>query len=47
MKEFIQKIADKLLCKHTWDVIKTTSYLNCDKHLMVCTKCGKTKKITL
>lgn len=32
---------------HSYTVIRTTVYPDCDKHLMVCSKCGKTKVIRL
>lgn len=45
MKEFFQKLATKWFCMHEYQIVKTTNYVHCYKHLLICTKCGKTKVV--
>lgn len=42
-KEAILNYLDKLGCKHDWKKVETTVYVNYDKHLFICQKCGKMK----
>lgn len=45
MKKTIIEIFEKLACKHEWEILRTTEYVDCYKHLLVCKKCGKVRTI--
>lgn len=54
MKEFILGLLDKWSCKHTWDLHRrVNTFWEKDKvpykikDTLICTKCGKIKKIVL
>lgn len=47
MWQALIKLVEKLTCCHNWEVVYTTSYTHCNKHLLRCVKCGKIKKVTL
>lgn len=46
MKELFKKWLEKLACRHEWTIIAKTSYTDCNRYLLVCSKCGKLKKET-
>lgn len=54
-KELIKGLLQKLSCKHDWELIETTRVFDefsgnlpaYRKHLYVCKKCGKFKKIKM
>lgn len=44
MKELFKKWLKKLACRHEWTIIAKTSYTDCNRYLLVCSKCGKLKR---
>lgn len=44
MKELFKKWLEKLACGHEWTIIAKTSYTDCNRYLLVCSKCGKLKR---
>jgi hypothetical protein len=44
MKELFKKWLEKLACRHEWTIIAKTSYTDCNRYLLVCSKCGKLKR---
>lgn len=47
MWQALIKLVEKWACMHKWEVIRTTLYAHCNKHLLKCMECGKIKKIKL
>lgn len=54
MKEIINKLLEKWTCKHDWELLKHIREYWSDKDnivghqfILVCTKCGKIKKIKI
>lgn len=53
MKELIRKCLEKFLCLHSWEVMKEANIYEHEgdtmpsytKMIVVCTKCGKIKKL--
>lgn len=41
MKELFKKWLEKLACRHEWTIIAKTSYTDCNRYLLVCSKCVK------
>lgn len=41
MKELFKKWLEKLACR---TIIAKTSYTDCNRYLLVCSKCGKLKR---
>lgn len=53
MKQFLKRYIEKLLCLHSWEVMKEGNVYEHEgdtmpsytKMIVVCTKCGKIKKL--
>lgn len=45
MKEILKRFLEKVACHHEWEIKASTAYTNHDQHLLVCTKCGKIKRV--
>lgn len=43
----IKSLFEKWACKHQWEMVAKTNYLDCTVYLLICKKCGKTKKETV
>ena len=41
------KLIEKFACMHDYEVVRTSSYTDCNRHLLICKKCGKivTKRV--
>lgn len=44
MKELFKKWLEKLACRHEWTIIAKINYTDCNRYLLVCSKCGKLKR---
>ena len=40
----IKSLFEKLACKHEWELLAKTEYIDGYRMLFVCKKCGKMKK---
>lgn len=40
----IKSLFEKWACKHQWEMIAKTNYLDGVEYLFICQKCGKMKK---
>jgi len=55
MKDILNKILEKFLCKHDWQLFETNAVYSTLEynmpdyyiHILICKKCGKIKKIKL
>lgn len=39
----IKSLFEKWACKHQWEMVAKTNYVDCIKYLFICKKCGKMK----
>ena len=47
MWKVLIKIVEKWACMHDWEIMTSTHYIDRDRHLLRCKKCGKLKKKAL
>ena len=40
---WFKKLMEKWACKHEWKIVAKTIYLDGDRYMLVCKKCGKIK----
>lgn len=40
---WFKKLMEKWTCKHEWDIAAKTIYLDGDRYMLICRKCGKIK----
>ena len=42
--KWIKMLMEKWACKHEWEVAARTVYLDGNRYLLICKKCGKIKR---
>ena len=40
---FIKSLFEKWSCKHQWEMVAKTNYMDGSEYLFICKKCGKMK----